>query len=92
MKQMDLYRGINPLTGSEGMLAKTRSGGLPKREGTVCGTGDVKMCLIDGTTIREVGEPFKVVNPFGSDVQGDTYITIKRVQGHWIVDAEDCPA
>lgn len=93
MKQQDLYRGINPLTGSEGMLAKTQTGGISARTGTTCGVGSVVMCLIDDTTIIELTEsPFDVINPFGSEVQGDTYITIKRVQGHWIVDAEDCPA
>ena len=92
MNIQDLHRGINPNTGTEGMFAKTNTGGIDARTLAVCGKAtDVIRCYIgtDGT-ITESSVRLTVYNPFSSAVAGDTYITIKRVAGHWIVDAEDC--
>jgi len=41
-------------------------------------------------TLVDVGSDFTVYNPFGTAVAGNVYILCKRVDGVWIVDAEDC--
>jgi hypothetical protein len=43
----------------------------------------------DGTLVA-TGSTMTVYNPFGTAVAGSVYITCKRVDGVWIVDAEDC--
>ena len=93
MNVHDYNRGVTPLSGVEGAFAKTASGGIPARDNLQCGVAeDVLLCYIgtDGS-ILETTTKLIVINPFGSDVGGDAYITIKRVGGNWIVDAEDCP-
>lgn len=94
MNVHDYNRGVTPLSGVESAFAKTASGGISARSGTQCGISeDVLLCYVgtDGS-ILETTTKLIVINPFGSDVGGDTYITVKRVGGNWIVDAEDCPA
>jgi hypothetical protein len=78
--------------GLEGCIAQTASGGIPARSGAVAGKAeDVAMQQIgtDGTLVA-TGSNMTVYNPFGTAVRGSVYILCKRVDGVWIVDAEDC--
>lgn len=78
--------------GLEGCIAQTASGGIPARSGAVAGKAeDVAMQQIgtDGTLVA-TGSTMTVYNPFGTPVAGSVYILCKRVDGVWIVDAEDC--
>jgi hypothetical protein len=78
--------------GLEGRIGMTPTGGIPARSGAVAGSADdVSLYQIgeDGTMF-DVGSDFTVYNPFGTPVAGSVYILCKRVDGVWIVDAEDC--
>ena len=94
MRQRDYHTGPRHLTGKEGLFCKTGSSGIDARDESTAGiASDVVLCYIgvDGT-IQESTTTLTVINPFGSAVAEDTYITVKRVAGHWVVDAEDCGA
>lgn len=78
--------------GLEGCIARTATGGIPARSGLVAGKAeDVAMQQIgeDGTLVP-TDSTMTVYNPFASAVAGEVYILCKRVDGVWIVDAEDC--
>ena len=92
MNVQDLHRGVRTNLGTEGMLAKTGENGIDARTGTTCGIAtDVLLCYIGtGGEILETTTNLIVLNPFGSAVGADAYITIKRVAGQWVIDAEDC--
>ena len=78
--------------GLEGRIGRTATGGIPARSGDVAGFAtDVSYYQIgtDGTLV-DVDSDFTVYNPFGTPVAGSVYILCKRVDGVWIVDAEDC--
>lgn len=80
--------------GMDGFLMKTAAGGIPARSGTTAGKAACTLCMIanDGT-IAETNTSVDVYNPFGSDVSGTAYITVKVINGaQLVVDAEDCPA
>lgn len=86
------FRGVRTNLGTEGLLAKTSATGIPARTGTTCGTAsDVLLCYIgtDGS-ILETTDNIIVMNPFGSAIGNEVYITVKRVAGQWVVDSEDC--
>lgn len=79
-------------TGVENCIAYTSSTGIPARAGSVAGKAtDVNLYYIgtDGNLI-DAGTNLTVYNLFGTAVGGDTYITCKKVESVWIVDAEDC--
>ena len=84
--------------GYESCLGYTASGGIPARASGKAGKAeDVERMHISSQTggsgegtITSTGTYLTVFNPFSTAVAGDTYITCKRVDGVWIVDAEDC--
>lgn len=93
-KIREYHTGARHRTGQEGLFCKSGSGGIDARSSTTAGIAtDVIKCYIgtDGV-IQESTTTLTVINPFGSAVEADTYITVKRVAGHWVVDAEDCGA
>lgn len=78
--------------GLEGRIGYTSASGIPARSGTTAGyADDVSYYQIGSTgTLVDIGSDFTVYNPFGTAVAGNVYILCKRVDGVWIVDAEDC--
>lgn len=78
--------------GLEGCVAQTSTGGIPARSGSVAGSADDVSLYQVGTdgTLVDTGSDITVYNPFATAVAGSVYILCKRVDGIWIVDAEDC--
>ena len=78
--------------GLEGRIGYTGESGIPARTGSTAGfASDISYYQIGSTgTLVSVGSYFTVYNPFGTAVAGNVYILCKRVDGVWIVDAEDC--
>ena len=79
-------------TGREKRIAKTNSGGIPARSGDTAGVApDIEWYTLSGSgEMIAVGSTMTVYNIYGSDVSGDTYITVVKVGGLWIIDSEDC--
>lgn len=78
--------------GLEGRIGYTSASGIPARSGSTAGFAtDVSYYQV-GTngTLVDIGSDFTVYNPFGTAVAGNVYILCKRIDGVWIVDAEDC--
>ena len=78
--------------GLEGRIGYTSASGIPARSGSTAGSADdVSLYQIqtDGTLV-DTGTDFTVYNPFGTAVGGTVYILCKRIDGVWIVDADDC--
>lgn len=96
--------GRNPMlnsflpNGLESCFGYTAAGGIPARSAGKAGRADdVERMFISSQTggstegtIVSSGTYLTVFNPFGTAVAGNVYITCKRVDGVWIVDAEDC--
>ena len=80
--------------GIPALVCKTGTGGIPARTGAIAGKAtDVIVQFIepDGT-MTDSDRLITVYNPFGTAVGESVYITCKFVNnGHWVVDAEDCP-
>lgn len=79
-------------TGVENCIAYTSSTGIPARTGSVAGKAtDVNLYYIgtDGTLL-DADTNLTVYNLFSTAVAAETYITCKKVESVWIVDAEDC--
>ena len=73
-------------------IAKT-IGGISARSGTTAGSGTVDIYyLTSAGVLTDTGESVSAYNIAGGNVNGSTFITIKRVEGSpfWVVDMEDC--
>jgi hypothetical protein len=92
MNIKDIHTGVSEPVGNEGLLGKTSSTGIPARTGANCGKAeDVVACYIgDDGTIIETSDNFTVYNPFGSAIGNSVFITVKRINGNWVIDSEDC--
>ena len=84
------YESCLGLTGSSGIPARNASGFAGKAEDIqrVYIATDGELTTASANSSSQV--TMTVYNPFGTAIAGDTYITCKRVDGAWIVDAEDC--
>ena len=79
-------------SGLEGRIGYTSTSGIPARSGLVAGKADdVNYYQVgeDGTLV-DTGSDFTVYNPFSLPVSASVYVLCKKVDGVWIVDAEDC--
>jgi hypothetical protein len=73
-------------------IAKT-TGGISARSGTTAGSGTVDVYyLTSAGVLTNTGKTVSAYNIAGGNVNGSTFITIKRVEGSpfWVVDMEDC--
>lgn len=79
-------------TGLEIKLLQTPTGGIPARTGTTAGSADCADYTIgpDGSMNTTDATDVEVFNPFTAEIGGDTYIIATRINGVWVITAEDC--
>ena len=77
--------------GLEGCIARTGSGGISARSGSTAGSASCSLFRMgsDGG-LTDTNANITVFNPFALPVAASVYILCKRVDGQWVVDAEDC--
>jgi hypothetical protein len=73
----------------EHALART-NGTIAARSGTTVTSGEVTIMSLDGTTLTATSEMVDAFNMTGAQVASNTYIQIKRIDGIWLIDTEDC--
>jgi hypothetical protein len=77
--------------GLEGCIARSPSGGIAARSGVSAGSASCDLFQLGGNgDLIDTGANITVYNPFALPVGGSVYILCKRVDGQWVVDAEDC--
>lgn len=82
---------VRGLSGGGAML-RTQSVGIAAMVGDTPGMATCDMWgFQDATTIADAAKEVDVYNIFSTAIAGNTYITAKRINGRWVVDAEDCP-
>jgi len=73
-------------------LAKAGAGGIAARSGTTLGSGTVTFQRIGGTAITDTAETDTAYHYGQVAVGANAYITVRQVDGQWLVTSEDCPA
>ena len=69
----------------------TPSGGIPARSGSTLGSASCQRMTVAGGTRAPTDQYYTVYNDFLSAVSGSVDIVALKINGIWVVVAEDCP-
>jgi hypothetical protein len=76
---------------STARVAKTSAGGISGRIGSVPGSATVTLQTRNGITgAYEDDVAVTALNMVTGSVAGSTFIQVKKIEGEWTVDVEDC--
>jgi hypothetical protein len=82
--------GIGGGSGGGGRCGKSKGGGVPGRSGSTYGSATVTLYRLAASGLATVAEDVTAYNQAEQDVEPNTEIQVKVVDGLYVIDWEEC--